>query len=347
MSNLMEVSIYQTDKWDEIVKSFKPYDVFYLNSYAKAFQLQGDGEPVLFYYENMNDRGINVVMKRDIAKFEYFQGLIKENTYFDLYSPYGYGGFWSDETLTQDAVKEYEQLCLEKGYVCEFVRFQLFQKYKDYFGGCVESYTHNVIRNLEIPLDDMMMDFEHKVRKNLKKAVASGLEIEVDLTGERMDDFLRIYYGTMDRRGAKCNFFFDRSFFETISCMKENATYFHAIYEGKVISTELVIYGAENAYSFLGGTDCNYFDLRPNDYLKFEIIKWCKDKGLRNLVLGGGYGYDDGIFKYKRSLAPNGVVDFYVGKKIFNQTVYDNLIALRKKTNPDCENSRFFPAYRA
>ena len=29
--------------------------------------LHGDGEPILFYYENDSVRGINVVMKRDVS----------------------------------------------------------------------------------------------------------------------------------------------------------------------------------------------------------------------------------------------------------------------------------------
>lgn len=129
--------------------------------------------------------------------------------------------------------------------------------------------------------------------------------------------------------------------------MRENIMYFHVLYENKIISTELVIYGAENAYSYLGGTNRDYFDLRPNDFLKYEIIKWAKEKGLKNFVLGGGYGADDGIFQYKTCLAPNGIVDFYIGRKVFDKSGYDKLTELRAKDNPDCLSSGYFPKYRA
>ena len=120
--------------------------------------------------------------------------------------------------------------------------------------------------------------------------------------------------------------------------------YFHAVYEGKIVSTELVIYGAENCYSYLGGTDREYFDVRPNDYLKYEIIKWAKEKGLRNFVLGGGYGADDGIFQYKLALAPHGEHEFYIGRKIFDRDAYEALVNLRET---ESLNSRFFPLYRS
>lgn len=129
--------------------------------------------------------------------------------------------------------------------------------------------------------------------------------------------------------------------------MRENITYFYVLFEEKIISAELVIYGTENCYSFLGGTNKDYFELRPNDFLKYEIIKWACNKKLKNYVLGGGYGLDDGIFQYKTCLAPNGLVDFFIGEKIFNFEQYDELMRIRLKENPDCCEAEYFPQYRA
>ena len=80
---------------------------------------------------------------------------------------------------------------------------------------------------------------------------------------------------------------------------------------------------------------------------KYEIIKWAQEKGLKNFVLGGGYGADDGIFQYKSHLAPHGIVDFYIGRKVFDQKNYDELVELRSRDNPDCIDSKYFPKYRA
>jgi lipid II:glycine glycyltransferase (peptidoglycan interpeptide bridge formation enzyme) len=151
----------------------------------------------------------------------------------------------------------------------------------------------------------------------------------------------------MMRNGAKKNYYFSERFFKEINEMKNHSIYFHASYKGKIVSTELVIYGTDNCYSYLGGTDSDYFSLRPNDFLKFEIIKWAHENGLKNFVLGGGSGDDDGIFQYKSSLAPHGIVDFYVGGKTFQKEQYDRLVELYIKDNPECANSSFFPLYRS
>ena len=56
-------TIEQAEEWDEIVRSFLRYDVYWLSGYVKAFHYHGDGDPLLFHYERDGTRGINVVEK--------------------------------------------------------------------------------------------------------------------------------------------------------------------------------------------------------------------------------------------------------------------------------------------
>lgn len=343
---IKEISIDNQMEWDRIVTSFSDYDVFYLSGYSKAFMKEApkNGMPILLLYENNEDRAINVVFKRDVAQDEKLAGKIREGQYFDLITPYGYGGFWGSVSDWDKLNQVYTDYCTRNYYVCEFVRFELFSEYHKYYDGEVETRTHNVVRSLEMSLNEMWMNFKQKVRKNVKKANTNNLEILIENSNVHMDDFLRIYYSTMDRTNAENEYYFSKQFYENLNEMENNVMYFHVVYEGKIISTELVIYGAENCYSYLGGTDREYFDVRPNDYLKYEIIKWAKDKGLKNFVLGGGYGADDSIFQYKLCLAPNGLYDFYIGRKIFDKESYDKLVELRK---PDELNEKYFPLYRS
>ena len=41
----------QRKEWDEVVRSFAEYDVYYLSGYVHAFEIHGDGDPQLLYYE--------------------------------------------------------------------------------------------------------------------------------------------------------------------------------------------------------------------------------------------------------------------------------------------------------
>ncbi len=344
-AHIQEFRIEHSVEWDSVVKSFGHYEVFYLSDYVRAFMEENkeNGKPILLYYTNDADRAINVVFKRDIAESAHFDGKIEKGVFYDLISPYGYGGFFGGVSDYDALNALYTEYCLEKHYICEFVRFNLFSSYYAHYDGKIENRTHNVVRNLEAPVEEIWMDFKQKVRKNVKRANRNGLEIIIDKSGKYLEDFLRIYYSTMERNEAEGSFYFSRNFFETINRMIGNYIYFHVVYQGKIISTELVLYGADNCYSYLGGTDWNYFELRPNDFLKFEIIKWAKENHLKNFVLGGGYGSDDGIYRYKIALAPHGVVDYYIGKKIFDRFGYESLC---KKRGIECVEDGFFPAYR-
>lgn len=341
------ISIGEGEKWDEAARRCARCEPFYLCGYARAFAQNGSGEPFLAVYENGGDYACNAVFRRDVADDAHFSGRIEKGKYFDLSSPYGYGGFIG-EVSDWDALEgEWDALCARQGYVCEFVRFHLMSEYRLHFSGDAVPATHNVIRSLEPPEEEIWMDFKPKVRKNVKRASASGLEFIPDPSGGRLDDFLRIYYSTMDRTDAKGEFYFPREFFEALLEMPERAMLFHAAFQGRIISSELLLLGSENAYSFLGGTDREHFDKRPNDFLKYEIIRYLKGAGLKNYVLGGGYGADDGIFQYKKALAPGGVVDFCVGKKVFDSDKYSYLVGKRAEAGDSCEGASFFPQYRA
>jgi Acetyltransferase (GNAT) domain len=340
------ITIEQNEKWDSIVKGFENYDVNYLSGYAKAFAVHGEGEPLLFYYDDGDTKGINVVMKRDIALEKPFNDKLPINTLFDLSTPYGYGGFLINGENHHVVNQAYDNYCREMGYVSEFVRFHLINNYQSNYNGSIETHTHNIIRTLDMPFDDMLMDFEHKVRKSLKKAAKAELKIVINTTGARLDEFLNIYYGTMNRSNAKETFYFSEEFFESLNKMENNYIYFHVLYKKEIISTELVLYGNENCYSFLGGTKKEFFHLCSNNFLKYEIIKWAKNKGLKRFILGGGYGADDGIFKYKKSFAPSGITEFYIGKKIFNQEKYNELVQIRSADKNFNANTLFFPSYR-
>ena len=157
----------------------------------------------------------------------------------------------------------------------------------------------------------------------------------------------------MQRTNADAKFFYS---LENISMFikgnPENSAICNIYYENKVISSELILISDESIFSFLGGTDDNYFDKRPNDLLKFEMINWARDNNLKYYVLGGGYGFEDGIYKYKKSFFPNDIVTYNTGRKIINAEAYKELFelnnSLRTKNGLEAlsiDDTSFFPLY--
>ena len=124
-------TLEQAEQWDTIVRSFKEYDVYWLSGYVRAFQIHGDGDPLLIFYDGEGARGINVVMKRDVAKDDRFKGKIEEGQYFDFATPYGYGGWIIEGESTERLFEEYERWIEKNGIISEFVRFHPMVKNHD------------------------------------------------------------------------------------------------------------------------------------------------------------------------------------------------------------------------
>jgi hypothetical protein len=275
----------------------------------------------------------------------------------DITTPYGYGGpaYW--DVRDMDSVSgpfwdQFDRWATKTGIVSEFIRFDLLgEGHPTYPGERVER-SINVVRSLELDDEQMWMSFEQKVRKNVKKAERSGVSITVDETGSQIADFRRLYAGTMERRDAATGYYFPPEFFEAIHRdLPGQFAYFHAHLDDIIISTELVLVSQNTVYSFLGGTDSSTFDHRPNDLLKHAIIRWARDKGKTNFVLGGGASPGDGIERYKKAFAPHGSIDFVTGQRVFIPEIYEQLVKARRleveragRAWPG--SSDFFPAYR-
>ncbi|WP_460806506.1 GNAT family N-acetyltransferase [Micromonospora zhanjiangensis] len=209
----------------------------------------------------------------------------------DITSAYGYGGpFHSDidEVAAKNFWSRFDDFCRGQGVVTEFVRIPVLRHHLLPYPGQVEPKLTNVVRDLTTPPGVMWYEFEHKVRKNVKRARQRGVTVEVDEHGAHLDDFLRIYHGTMRRRAADAAYHFPRHMFERLGQeLPGQFVFFHARHGGEIVSTELVLVSADHIYSYLGGTVAAAFDVRPNDLLKFAIIEWGRQHGKTSFVLGG------------------------------------------------------------
>lgn len=324
-------------------------DLYFDPNYAKIYE-NIDGKSETFHFTCPYGQMRNTFILRPV------KWALDGKQWFDIVTPYGYGGpvvlSCTDMEKLMAAYREaFTAYCLEHNIVCEFIRFHLFDNVdvRQHYYGETMNVLDNVVVDTALSYETIRMNYEHKVRKNVNKAISNGLTMCIERSLDHLEDFLGIYYATMDRNQATDYYYFKRSYFEDIArLLPENFMYFHVMKEGKVISTELVLCSEDYAYSFLGGTDTEYYAMRPNDFLKDAIIRWCSDTGRKYFVLGGGYHREDGIYRYKRSFTKAPDVPFYVGRAILNREAYDRFVELRAAEAPDFDrDSAYFPLYRA
>jgi len=324
-------------------------DLYFNPNYAKIYE-DIDGESETFVYECQYGKITNTYILRKV-KWQ-----IDGEEYYDIVTPYGYGGPLAEnitdiDKLMSDYKEAFEKYCEEHHIICEFIRFHLFDNVdvrEHYYGETIHMLDNVVVNTTGNFDEDIWMNYEHKVRKNVKKAQKNDLEIVIENNLNHLSGFLDIYNSTMDRNNADSYYYFGEKYFQDIArLLPDNFMYFHVFKDGKIASTELVLCSENYAYSFLGGTYTEFYEYRPNDFLKNEIIKWCNQTGRKKFILGGGYHKDDGIYRYKRCFTPDPDVPFYIGRHIFDQEKYNKMVELRTQSDPDFnQETGYFPKYR-
>lgn len=345
MLNVYRMSDYE--QWDCIVKSFAEYDVYYLSGYVKAFQIHGDGEPLLFYYYDENIKAINVIMKRDIAQDAHFEECIELGTHYDFATPYGYGGWLIEGSGDcQHLFDIYEKWCMENNVVSEFVRFHPVLKAQEYSLKFYDVIPLGETVTIDLSSEENIWNnITSKNRNMIRKAQKNNLTVLHGKSKELLEIFRKIYNLTMDKDEADAYYYFAETFYESIlNDLRENAEIFYVLYEGKVIAAAIMLMANGRINYHLSGSLTEYKHMAATNLLLYETAIWGCQNGYKTLYLGGGVGSgEDGLFKFKRSFYRGDLKRFYIGKKIFMQDKYNSLL----KKRGSVENKNFFPQYRA
>ncbi len=344
---LYSYTIEESGKWDEVVRSFSHFDVYYLSGYVKAFQLHGDGIPLLFYYEGENVRGINVVMKRDISNDLFFSDKLKNNEFYDFITPYGYGGWLIEGSGEKSSLFEaYEKWCKEHHVVSEFVRYHPIlnnaEETKEFYD--VANLGNTISMDLSSP-DVIWQNLTSKNRNMVRKAQKNGVKIYHGNYPEIYIKFKEIYNLTMDSDNAKPYYYFGDKFYNSIcNDLLNEAQVFWAEFEGQIIATSIIL--SANGYMnyHLSGSLREYQYLAPSNLLLYKAALWGCYNGYKSFHLGGGVGSkEDSLYKFKSAFNRSDTKQFAIGKKIYLNNVYDKLSFI-KDSNAD---KGFFPKYRA
>lgn len=340
------LTLQQDEEWDNIVRSFRLYDTYWLSGYVKAFKIHGDGEPILIFYEDLVCRGINVVMKRDVSTDTHFSDILPKNSFYDLSSPYGYGGWIVEGDESKQLFDSYERWCADNGIISEFVRFHPVLENHKY---CEQHYDvvqlgNTVVMDLSSP-EKIWQNIHSKNRNMIRKAKKNGVKIYSGRYPEIYRIFKEIYDGTMDKDNADKYYYFGEEFYRSIlEDLPQNAQVFYAMYEDKIIAASIMLMANGFMNYHLSGSIKEYASLAPTNLLLYIAALWGNANGCNTLYLGGGVGSgEDSLYKFKKAFyKPDDTKRFYIGKKIFDQEKYNALLAMREPIE-----SNYFPGYRA
>lgn len=308
-------------------------DIYYTREYYKMYELNGDGCGKLFVFIEDEDKiGIYPFMQKKI------QGYKLKEDYYDIETAYGYGGPITncDEKIFIDKFeKSFLEYCKENNIIAEFVRFHPLLKNQKIFNTNIDI-LHNrttVWLDLTKGIEKIWSeDIKSKNRNMIRKAEKSGLSVEV---GKDLDNFKKIYNLTMEKVDADKYYYFNNNYYENI---KENNDYMllNVKKDNVVIASAIFMKYGEYMHYHLAGSVKEYLKYAPNNILLWEAIKYSCLNGYKKFHFGGGITNDpeDSLFKFKSSFSKDHA-DFYIGKRIHNQEIYNYLINEWKKKNYD------------
>lgn len=321
-------------------------DFYFDENYGKLYEKADQGIAKIYEYEDEHGKITSQFLIREIPI------KIGVEKYYDLVTPYGYGGpiinyAKNKEKLLENFEKEFSKFCLNNNIVSEFVRFHPIVKNYEDFGKMYDAqYMRKTLAtNLEKYDDPVQMEFSKSCRKTIRQILKSGINYRIIEKPKDLDNFKRIYFINMQRKNAEEYYFFDDEYFNLIlEYYKNNIIVVEAIFENKIIASGLYFTYNNIIHVHLSGTDTKYLNMSPAYILKYATVLWGKKNNYKLIHYGGGLSNseDDSLYLFKRKFAQNTDFDFYVGRKIWNKDIYNKLCEIK---NVD-KTEEFFPAYR-
>lgn len=306
-------SLYQTSRYTQIVSAFE--------NAGKAcyFEVQM-GNEVAFYH----------FVKRDISSVV---SSLNEGVYFDIITPFDYGGyFFTCKEIIPHFFEAFAQYCKEENIVSEFIRFCPmynfdFETIKNYI-------------NVQKVNDLVYMDLEENFWNGYSKGRKSDIRqiqkkpYRVECIGVK--DFYPLYQESMQRNKAHAYFDLNQDALQKL-VDEAFARVFGIYVDETLVSSIMILDEATVSYYFLSATLDDFLKSHVNALLLHEIAIIVRNEGQKKFFLGGGRV---GVYDFKRRFSQK-TLPYFIGKKIHNQTIYDELVSLTKR-----QDNTFFPKYR-
>lgn len=316
-------TIKDKETWKNKISLFddEKLDIYYLPEYYQTWIEYENAEPICIFAQINESKFLYPFFKKEIAGYEL------SDKYYDIFSAYGYGGVVSSVVDSKDIEtfnQEFKTWCKQNNIIAEFIRENPSINQKEDF---IRDADYLKVRtNVYLRATEEYTVTSSSARRNIRKA-QNNLTVNVDNDLESIDRFIELYNMTADRLEMDDSYLFDKNYFYNHQkYFLDNTKIINIVLENRIIASTLFYFGYGKTVYHLGASDFKYQSFRANDYLFSKMID--ESRGLNNslLSLGGGTtdNPDDKLFQYKSKFG-NDFRDVYIGKKIHNESIYNNI----------------------
>lgn len=307
-------------------------DIYFTPEYYELYENNGDGKAQCFVFEENDEIALYPFLINSVNEL----GYDLDNEYFDIQGAYGYNGIVTNSFSTDfidKFYKAFDEYCLRNNIIAEFIRF------------------HPLLGNNKFSINNMQVIFDRKTvfldlkksyeniwkyeytsnnRNMIRKAQKNGYSCQVitSPTQNQIDQFALIYWDAMKMVSADDYYLFNKEFFyNTFKYLNNNAFLFNIVDANNRITCSAIFLHFGNYFHYHLSGRTEIADNSTNNFLLNEAIKFAQSIGSKKIHFGGGRSTSphDTLLKFKNNFSKSHL-SFYIGKKIHNQKIYDEVV---------------------
>lgn len=322
---LFDMDIYHTTEWVEINRDLQQGEELYILINGGA-----------------NNYAFLPLIRRKIVGTDYY----------DVLSPYGYGGIVFSKKSTQKfkekAFEELYEYLKKKGCISLFLRLHPILN-KDIVSKDIFLNGSTLVIILNDDYYTLYNKYSSGHKYDIKKSFKNpDIKVVDDIDFLYFESFISIYHETMDYLQASSFYFFNESYFKKLKEKLNSKLKLIVVLEGdKVIGASLFILYNQIIQYHLSGTTYQGRIHQPSKLILDYMIRWGIEHQYKYLHLGGGVGgQKDSLYKFKKGFASE-EIEFSTLRKVINKEVYTHLCLKQGYILDEIEDiSQFFPLYR-
>lgn len=340
-----EISIITNKKnWDNFLSQVDFYDVFHTYDFH-AHCLLDNEYPILFVCAKEH---------KQIA-IPFIIRAIKGTDYFDATSAYGYSGpvykGFPDKSIIKDFQNHLQKFLKSNSIITVFSRLDpLLDLQTIALEGLGEVVEIGGIVNIDLRSPDHLQfqNYSSRLRTYIR-SISKKVEVQLANTPEEVDQFVDIYYETMNRVESSSNLIYPKENLLALNASTDLDTRIVIARDketNQIIAGSLFLMNKLTCHYYLSGTRTNFLRLQPSKLIIDFMRKRCKETNQIYFNLGGGLGgkMDHSLFRFKSGFSKN-ILPFRIWKYIVDQSKY-------KEVNKKYGINRYkkidyFPAYRS
>jgi len=303
-----QIKQIDTQEWSDFVSNHPNGNIFQTPEMYQVYLKTPKFTPIILIAKDEKNRIVGCLMSvihRD------YKGIIGDLTTRSIIM----GGPLAENDKSQILnvlLKNYDNLVRTKVIYSQFRNLFNMNNYSQPFaknGYRLEEHL-DVLINLKRTKEELEEQLHKERKRNIAKAEKEGLIFKVLTDEKNIKDVILLLKKTYIR--VRVPFSYDKLFFNSYFILDNNVKFFGAFWEDKMIAGQVRLCYKDTVYAWYAGSDSDYFQKRPNDFLLWKVILWAKENNYCNFDFGGAgkpnvpYGVRDYKLKFGGELVNYG-----------------------------------------